>query len=211
MDAYQEAIEIIKTLLKSAVPNPVEHPTMTAAWNLAEKFLARHERVITRVDQVWVYQRKGLKPVRHLITLVEDDYCESTATHGDGTIYKNVILNGRGTKGKGFAQMRRGWDDVGTWILVHDPVLGGLLEKDDDKFYPESPKEHNLDMKVTSAVLLAEGALKEALFRFVRLLEAEQAILEDPDTQPIDREVATSGSANAKRILELLQKAWSEA
>jgi hypothetical protein len=36
-----ESLDIIRTLLKSAVPHPVEHPTMTAAWKQAEEFLER--------------------------------------------------------------------------------------------------------------------------------------------------------------------------
>jgi hypothetical protein len=37
----QEALDVIRALLKSAHPHPVEHPTMTAAWKKAEAFLAR--------------------------------------------------------------------------------------------------------------------------------------------------------------------------
>jgi hypothetical protein len=36
-----EALKVIQTLLKSAVPHPREHPTMTAAWAEAAAFLRR--------------------------------------------------------------------------------------------------------------------------------------------------------------------------
>ena len=121
MDAYQEAIEVIRTLLKSAVPHPVEHPTLTAAWTAARAFL----------------HKQGI---------------EENVTEG------------------------------------------------------ASPDE-----QVTLAVLLAEGALKDAIFRFEKLLEAEKAILNDPDTQPVYREIATHGVANAERTLGLIRKAWAEA
>lgn len=38
-DAYDATLDIIRTLLASAHPHPVEHPTMTAAWAKAREFL----------------------------------------------------------------------------------------------------------------------------------------------------------------------------
>ena len=39
--SYEQLAKMIRTLLKSAVPHPTEHPTMTAAWREAEVLLEK--------------------------------------------------------------------------------------------------------------------------------------------------------------------------
>ncbi len=42
--SYEQLVETIEMLLRSAVPHPIEHPTMTAAWNNARAVLKRLNR-----------------------------------------------------------------------------------------------------------------------------------------------------------------------
>lgn len=41
--AAPELLEALKVMLKSARPHPVEHPSMTRAWRLAESVVAKAE------------------------------------------------------------------------------------------------------------------------------------------------------------------------
>ena len=105
-----EAFDVITQLLRSARPNPKEHPTMTAAWKQAEAFLARHR-----------------------------------------------------------------------------------------------PTKDALMAHVTDMVFRAEGALKDAITFYSRLVTAEQAIVDSPESDSTDRDIAARGVANAKKILDGLQ------
>jgi ethanolamine utilization protein EutA (predicted chaperonin) len=42
--SYEQLVETIEALLRSATPHPVEHPTMTAAWANARAVLKRLNR-----------------------------------------------------------------------------------------------------------------------------------------------------------------------
>ncbi len=75
---------------------------------------------------------------------------------------------------------------------------------------PTPESRPNLMGAVTEAVLRAEGAIKDALFFYDVLVKAEQAIVDSPDTDELDKEIAQRGVENATRILVSLQALWIE-
>jgi len=71
-----------------------------------------------------------------------------------------------------------------------------------------SPVLKSLMANVTSAVVRAEGALKDATVHYASLVAAEQAIAECPEASEQDRKVARHGVENARRILNVLENVW---
>jgi hypothetical protein len=62
--------------------------------------------------------------------------------------------------------------------------------------------------QVSLAVVEAEEALKVAIERYHTLAKAEQAIVDSPETDDDDKQIAARGTENAKQILEQIRKVF---